>query len=325
MSSSPPLTSAAAAPATARGRRPPHRTGDDRGSISVELALSVPLVVLLLFLVIGAINVSRANLDVHAAATAAARAGSLARTPSAATAAAHDAATVNLTGHCTAVTVTADTSQFHRGGQFTVTIGCTVTTQRLTGVGVPGRLTVTATSTSPLDRYRSEALSLTNPETPATSHHRLRAPRCMSGGPLPRRPTLTCRQPPPTLPNTTDRDTSDRHEPARGERRFQMNANHQQPGTGPAGDDPVDDDAEFAAFVALFAADVDDPVNGAASRDFLDLPVEEQRAYFDLTNALAQSQPDLPPSAVMTTLLLAAVLIAAVVFITPAVLDVVLR
>lgn len=48
-------------------------------------------------------------------------------------------------------------------------------------------------------------------------------------------------------------------------------------------------------------------------------------AYFDLTNALAHSQPDLPRSAVMIILLLAAVLIAAAVFITPAVLDVVLR
>ncbi|MEV6927562.1 TadE/TadG family type IV pilus assembly protein [Dactylosporangium sp. NPDC051485] len=159
-------TAGTTAPAAARGRRP--QATDDRGSISVELALSVPLVVLLLFLVIGAINVSRSNLDVHAAATAAARAGSIARNPSAATAAARDAATVNLAGHCTAVTITADTSQFHRGGQFTVTIGCTVSTQRLTGVGLPGQLTVTATSTSPLDRYRSDAAAARNPQTPQT-------------------------------------------------------------------------------------------------------------------------------------------------------------
>ena len=178
----PPSTSTAvtAGPAATRSRRR-HAKGD-RGSISVELALSVPLVVLLLFLVIGAINVSRANLDVHAAATAAARAGSIARNPSAATAAARDAATVNLAGHCTAVTVTADTSQFHRGGQFTVTIGCTVTTQRLTGVGLPGQLTVTATSTSPLDRYRSDAAAVTNPQTrqtlqtPAGPNPQTRAP-----------------------------------------------------------------------------------------------------------------------------------------------------
>ncbi|MEV6930859.1 TadE/TadG family type IV pilus assembly protein [Dactylosporangium sp. NPDC051485] len=173
-------TAVAAGPAATRGRR--WQATGDRGSISVELALSVPLVVLLLFLVIGAINVSRSNLDVHAAATAAARAGSIARTPSAATAAARDAATVNLAGHCTAVTVTADTSQFRRGGQFTVTIGCTVTTQRLTGVGLPGQLTVTATSTSPLDRYRSDAAAAMNPptrqalQTPAGPNLRARAP-----------------------------------------------------------------------------------------------------------------------------------------------------
>ncbi|UAC02418.1 TadE family protein [Dactylosporangium vinaceum] len=128
--------------------------------MSVELALSVPLVVLLLFLVIGALNLARANVDVHAAATAAARAGSITRSPAAASTAAQGAATANLAGHCATVAVTVDTSQFHRGGQLTVTVGCTVTTHGLTGVDVPGQITLSATSSSPVDVYRNLSLGL---------------------------------------------------------------------------------------------------------------------------------------------------------------------
>jgi hypothetical protein len=51
--------------------------------------------------------------------------------------------------------VTVDTSQFHRGGAVTVHLACTVTTHGLLGVGLPGSMTVSASSTSPLDLYRA--------------------------------------------------------------------------------------------------------------------------------------------------------------------------
>ncbi|MEV6927563.1 hypothetical protein AB0M46_24095 [Dactylosporangium sp. NPDC051485] len=100
-----------------------------------------------------------------------------------------------------------------------------------------------------------------------------------------------------------------------------MNTHPQPTGTGPTGDEPADDDAAaFAEFVALFAADVDDPALGEGARDFLSLPVEEQRAYFDLTNALANAHPDLPPSAVVISLLIVAALLTGMVLVAVAVL-----
>ncbi|MBG0569001.1 TadE family protein [Actinoplanes aureus] len=129
---------------------------DDRGSIAVELALGVPMAVLLIFLLVGAFNVGRATIDVNSAAGAASRSASLARTAPAAAAAAHGSATANLSDRCARMSVTVDTSQFRRGGTVTVEVRCTVTTHGLLGIGLPGSLTMTAASSSPLDRYRAD-------------------------------------------------------------------------------------------------------------------------------------------------------------------------
>jgi Flp pilus assembly protein TadG len=115
----------------------------------------MPLAVLLLFLLVGAFHLGRATVDVNAAAAAASRAASITRTIPAASSAARDSATANLSGRCANVAVTVDTSEFHRGGNVTVHLACTVTTQGLIGVGLPGAMTITASSTSPLDLYRA--------------------------------------------------------------------------------------------------------------------------------------------------------------------------
>jgi len=127
----------------------------DRGSVAVEIALSVPLVVLLLFLLTAAVQLGRAAIDVNAAAAAASRAASLSRTAPAATAAAQTAAAANLAGLCANVAVDVDTTAFRRGGAVTVTVACTVTTRGLTGISIPGSVTTTAQSTSPVDVWRS--------------------------------------------------------------------------------------------------------------------------------------------------------------------------
>ncbi len=145
-------------------RRPRRRPGGDRGSVSVEIALSLPLMVLLLFLLSAAVHLGRAAIDVNSAAAAAARAASLARTAPAAATAARNAATADLTGRCASLSVTVDTSAFHRGGAVTVTVACTVTTHGLTGISLPGSVTTRAASTSPIDRYRSEPLGFANSE-----------------------------------------------------------------------------------------------------------------------------------------------------------------
>ena len=138
--------------------RPPHRPHGDRGSVTVEIALSVTLLVLLLFLLTAAVHLGRAAFDVNSAAAAAARAASLARTATAATTAARNAASADLAGQCASVSVTVDTSAFHRGGAVTVSVACTVTTHGLTGINIPGSVTTRAASTSPIDLYRSVSL-----------------------------------------------------------------------------------------------------------------------------------------------------------------------
>ena len=135
--------------------RPRCRSDGDRGSVTVEIALAVPLMVLLLFLLTAAVHLGRAAIDVNSAAAAAARAASLARTAPTATTAARNAATANLAGQCASLSVTVDTSAFHRGGAVTVTVACTVTTHGLTGINIPGSVTTRAASTSPIDLYRS--------------------------------------------------------------------------------------------------------------------------------------------------------------------------
>jgi Flp pilus assembly protein TadG len=140
-------------------RQPRRRLGSERGSVAVEIALAVPLMVLLLFLLTAAVHLGRAAIDVNSAAAAAARAASLARTGPAATTAARNAATADLAGQCASLSVSVDTSAFHRGGTVTVAVACTVTTHGLTGIDIPGAVTTRASSTSPIDLYRTVALS----------------------------------------------------------------------------------------------------------------------------------------------------------------------
>ncbi|GIM98243.1 TadE/TadG family type IV pilus assembly protein [Paractinoplanes toevensis] len=132
------------------------RLRDDRGSTAVEIALAVPIGIALLVLLIAAGRYSTALIEVQSTASAAARAASLARSPGAATTAAAQS-TATMTD-CATRTVRVDTTAFRPGGQVTVEVTCTISTRTLTGFGAPGALTVTATSTSPLDVYRTTEL-----------------------------------------------------------------------------------------------------------------------------------------------------------------------
>ena len=128
---------------------------DDDGGVAVEVALSVPFGVMLVFLVVAAFNLGRTTIDVNSAAAAGARAASLSRTAAGATVAAQDAANANLSSRCASVSVTVDTTDFRRGGSVTVAVTCQVVTQGLTGLSLPGSVTTEARSTSPIDVYRS--------------------------------------------------------------------------------------------------------------------------------------------------------------------------
>lgn len=137
-----------------------HRS--DRGAFAaLELVIVFPFVIVMLLLVVAFGRVSRGRELVDQAAQSAARAGSLASTPGAATTAAQLAAaqTLNDGGlSCATVTVTVDTSAFHAGGEVVANVRCTANLSGLTLSGVPGSVTLTAASTSPLEPYRQIAL-----------------------------------------------------------------------------------------------------------------------------------------------------------------------
>ncbi len=134
----------------------------DTGSITLELTILTPAILLLLGLVIVAGRIEIANQAIDGASQAAAREASLARTPQAARAAATRAATENLAAHnlhCTGVTVSVDTTGFAVAvgtpAQVTARVTCTLDLGDLSVPGVPGSRSLTSQSVSVLDTYRA--------------------------------------------------------------------------------------------------------------------------------------------------------------------------
>ena len=128
----------------------------DAGSVTLELSILAPAVLVLLALVVVAGRLSIAHQEVDHAAQTAARAASLARDPATATSTATSAARRELDSgdlHCAAVRVTVDTSGFAvpvgRPAAVTATVTCTVSLSVLAVPGIPGSRQVTATATSP--------------------------------------------------------------------------------------------------------------------------------------------------------------------------------
>ena len=137
------------------------RWRDDRGSESVELAILLPVGILILaMLVIGA-RIAVAGNRISGVAGIAARDASLARSATAAqqtaTASATDAlADRNL--HCADIQVSVDTSGFNSApgapASVTVAVACTVDLSDMGVAGLPGSRTLRDTATSPLDPAR---------------------------------------------------------------------------------------------------------------------------------------------------------------------------
>ncbi|MGC4885762.1 TadE family protein [Micromonospora sp. DT227] len=125
--------------------------------MSVELALGyVPLMILAILAIVACQRLASAAIDVHSAAAAAAREASLADTPAHARRRGVDAATNALTGRgmtCRPSTVTIDPGAFIPGGQVSATVTCAVRLQDLSGLGLPGAVSILATSHQPLDPF----------------------------------------------------------------------------------------------------------------------------------------------------------------------------
>jgi Flp pilus assembly protein TadG len=144
--------------------RPRSRDRDDSGSMTLELVVWAPGLLLIISLLVVAGRVSSANAAVEQAAVEAARTASIARSPSAASTQALAAARESLAGQglqCTDVTVTIDTSGFNtppgRPATVTATVTCPVRLSDLTVPGLPGTRTVTQTAISSLDTFRERS------------------------------------------------------------------------------------------------------------------------------------------------------------------------
>jgi Flp pilus assembly protein TadG len=133
----------------------------ERGSVSVELALLAPALLLLLSFAVFAGRTQIAEGAVQEAARSAAREASLARDPATAAALAGAQAERTLAAQnlrCQQTTVDVDTAGFQaplgQPGDVTVSITCVVGMADLLAPGLPGSVTVEASFISPVDAYR---------------------------------------------------------------------------------------------------------------------------------------------------------------------------
>ncbi|MFD7015262.1 TadE/TadG family type IV pilus assembly protein [Streptomyces sp. NPDC059928] len=134
----------------------------DQGSVAVEAAIIVPVLIVLVLLFVAGARLSLAGQKTDAAAQAAARAASLARTPATAGAAAKAAAADALASSgqvCSHTNVQAQVEGLAvpvgQVSTVTVTVSCTVRIGDLVLIGGgPGVRTVHSTFTSIVDAYR---------------------------------------------------------------------------------------------------------------------------------------------------------------------------
>jgi Flp pilus assembly protein TadG len=135
-----------------------------RGSVTIELAILAPSLLLLasFAMLVGRVSLARSAVD--AATYSGARAASLARDPATAQSRAETSIRSTLDAQkidCLNLFVTVDTSQFARGvGQpasVTVTVECRVSLAEGAMPGMPTSHWVNAQYSSPLDLFRSRA------------------------------------------------------------------------------------------------------------------------------------------------------------------------
>ena len=131
---------------------------EEEGSVTDEMVVVTPVLLFLVFLVVVFGRVAEARQQVVEASRAGAEIASVQPDGSDARAEAQMDANVGFSDHagtCSWRAVTTDISHFHPGGYVTVTIVCKVSFADLSVPGIPGSTTVQATSTAPIDPYRS--------------------------------------------------------------------------------------------------------------------------------------------------------------------------
>lgn len=142
--------------ADVRGRPTP----DERGAVTTELVIVMPLLIMFLFLVVAAGRLTDARSDVVSAASDAARAASLQTSQGAAVTQAQRIAEDSVGGEgieCVGglrVDVAFDPG-FERGATVHTTVECDVETGDLALLNLPGVITVREQAWEPIDTYRS--------------------------------------------------------------------------------------------------------------------------------------------------------------------------
>lgn len=133
----------------------------DRGSDSVELAILLPIALVILGLLVAYARIALAGDRISGVAGAAAREASLARSASDAQQMARTGATTALASadlHCTAIRVDVDTAGFAAlpgtAASVRVNVYCTVRLADLGVPGLPGARTLHDVASSPLDPAR---------------------------------------------------------------------------------------------------------------------------------------------------------------------------
>ncbi|MCX4834222.1 pilus assembly protein [Streptomyces sp. NBC_00006] len=129
------------------------RARDERGSVSTELVLLTPLLILILLIAVDFGRLAGARLDADEAAHQAARAASLARSGPQGNTEAQSAATASLNGagsSCRNPHIAAITGGFQPGSVVTVRVTCHVDPDT---PGLPDH-TIAARATSVVDLYR---------------------------------------------------------------------------------------------------------------------------------------------------------------------------
>jgi Flp pilus assembly protein TadG len=134
----------------------PHRT--DAGSLTVELVVLTPVLLVLVVASLAFGRVSEARQQVVEAARAGAEAAAILPTVGTAQWVGSMNAVIDLIGRthtCAHVVISVDTGHFEPAGTVTVHVACDVLLSDLAFPGMPGSTVVGASATAPLDPYRS--------------------------------------------------------------------------------------------------------------------------------------------------------------------------
>ena len=172
----PPVSAGGAARGSSAARM---LAADDRGSESVELAILLPIGLLVLAMIVVGARIALAGDRISGVAGIAAREASLARTVTDAQTRARAAATDALTQddlHCTGIRIAVDTTGFNAApgspAAVRVDVWCTVDLSDIAASGLPGSRTLHDSATSPLDPARDLGLGKRTPGSPSSRDRR---------------------------------------------------------------------------------------------------------------------------------------------------------